>query len=150
MGLLQVPESLKNAHEALHGGLRRAMREPGRTGELARKIMQIMDGHMLREEKFALRPLGLLKALGRGETPPDLAEALRMVQGLKREMAQMVDEHRQIAELLRQFAQDAEAEGKPEYVGVAEDLVVHAQLEEDVLYPAALLVGAYAELVRKN
>ena len=66
---------------------------------------------MLREEKFALRPLGLLKALGRGETPSDLAEAARMVQGLKNEIAQM---------------------------------------EEDVFYPAALLIGEYAARVRKD
>ena len=64
-------------------------------------------------------------------------------------MPQMIAEHRQIAELLRQFAKDAEAEGKPEYVAVAEELIVHAQLEEEVLYPAAVLVGAYAALVRK-
>ena len=147
---LQIPDSLKNAHEALHGGLKRAMRETGRTGDTARRIMEIMDGHMLREEKFALRPLGLLQALGRGETPADLAEAVRMVDGLKREMPQMVAEHRQIGELLRQFAKDAEAEGKPDYVAVAEDLIVHAQMEEDVLYPAALLVGAYGALLRKG
>ena len=147
---LQIPASLKNAHDALHAGLKRAMREPGHTGEAACRVMQVMDGHMLREEKFALRPLGLLKALGRGETPSDLAEAAKMVRGLKSEMAQMVDEHRQIAELLRLLARDAEAEGKPEYVQLAEDMILHAQMEEDVFYPAALLVGAYAALVRKD
>jgi len=146
---LQIPESLKNAHDGLHAGLKRAMREDGRTGETARKIMQIMDGHMLREEKFALRPLGLLRELGRGETPADLAEAMHLAQGLKSEMAQMVGEHRQIAELLRELARDAEAAGKPDYVQLAEDLILHAQLEEDVLYPAALLVGEYAARVRK-
>jgi hypothetical protein len=149
MGLMQVPESLKNTHDALHSGLKRALGEPGRTGEVARKIMRLMDGHMLREEKFALKPLGLLSALGRGEMPSELAEAVRMVQGLKREMPQMVDEHRQIAELLRELARNAEVEGKPEYVGVAEDLILHAQMEEDVFYPAALLIGAYAALARK-
>ena len=147
---LEVPASLKNAHDALHVGLKRAMREPGRTGEAARKVMQIMDGHMLREEKFALRPLGLLKELGLGQTPLELAEGARMVQGLKGEMAQMVNEHRQIAELLRQLAREAEAEGKPEYVELAEEMILHAQLEEDVLYPAALLVGEYAARVGKS
>src|SRR6185295_5660500 len=107
------------------------------------------DGHMLREEKFALRPLGLLKELGRGEMPPDLAEAARMAQGLKSEMAQMVNEHRQIAELLRELARQAEAEGKPDYVELAEDMILHAQMEEDVLYPAALLIGEYAARLRK-
>jgi len=147
---LQVPESLKNAHDALHAGLKRAMREPGPIGDTGRKIMQLMDGHMLREEKFALRPLGLLKALGRGETPSDLAEAARMAQGLKNEMAQMVGEHRQIAELLRELAKEGEAAGKPEYVELAEDMILHAQMEEDVFYPAALLIGEYAARVRKD
>lgn len=147
---LEVPASLKNAHDALHVGLKRAMREPGHIGETGRKIMQLMDGHMLREEKFALRPLGLLKELGRGETPPELAEAARMVQGLKSEMVQMVGEHRQIAELLRQLAKEAAAAGKPDYVQLAEEMIVHAQMEEDVLYPAALLIGEYAALLRKD
>lgn len=147
---LRVPESLKNAHGALHAGLKQAMREPGHLGEVARRLMEVMDGHMMREEKFALRPLGLLAALGRGETPADLAEAARMVQALKREMPQMVAEHRQIAELLRQLAKDAEAAGKTEYVALAEDMIVHAQMEEDVFYPAAMLVGAYAALVRAD
>lgn len=146
---LKVPDSLKNSHDGLHVGLKRAMREPGRTGDVARRIMQIMDGHMLREEKFALRPLGMLKELGRGETPADLAEAGRLAQGLKSEMAQMVAEHRQIAELLHELAREAEAEGKPDYVQLAEEMILHAQLEEDVLYPAALLVGEYAARVRK-
>lgn len=145
---MQVPESLRNGHEALRAALKRAMREPGRTGEAARRVAQVMDGHMMREEKFALRPLGLLKALGRGETPAELADALRLVEGLRREMPQMVDEHRQIAELLRLLAQAAEAEGKPDYVALAEELIVHAHIEEDVLYPAAMLVGEYARRVR--
>jgi len=147
---LRVPDSLKSGHEALHAGLKRAMREPDPTGASARRVMQVMDGHMLREEKFALRPLGLLKALGRGETPADLAQAATLVAGLKREMPQMVDEHRQIAELLRLLARDAEAQGKPEYVELAESMILHAHLEEDVLYPAALLIGEYAALVRKD
>jgi len=147
---LRVPESLKNAHDALHAGLKRAMREPGHAGETARKIMQLMDGHMLREEKFALRPLGLLKELGSGGTPSDLAEAGRLAQGLKSEMANMVNEHRQIAELLRELAKHAAAAGKPEFVELAQDMIVHAQMEEDVFYPAALLIGEYAALVRKD
>jgi hypothetical protein len=150
VNLLQVPDSLKNGHDTLHAGLKRAMREPGLIGDSARRLMQIMDGHMLREEKFALRPLGLLKALGRGETPSDLAEAATLVKGLKREMPQMMDEHRQIAELLRLLAKNAEAEGKPEYVQLAQDLLLHAEFEENILYPAALLIGRYAALVRKD
>ena len=145
---LQVPDSLQSGHDTLRAMLKRAMREPGRTGEAARAVAQVLDGHMMREEKFALRPLGLLKELARGETPAELADAALLVQSLKREIPQMLDEHRQIAELLRILAKEAQAEGKPDYVAFAEDLLVHAHVEEDVLYPAALLVGKYAAFVR--
>ena len=145
---LQVPVSLKSGHEAIHAGLKRASAEPGPLGEAARKVAQIMSGHMMREEKFALRPLGLLTALARGETPADLAEAVKLTQALRLEMPQMLDEHRQIAQALHALAGNAEAAGKPEYVALAEEMLVHAHLEEDVLYPAAALVGKYAALVR--
>jgi iron-sulfur cluster repair protein YtfE (RIC family) len=145
---IEIPESLKSGHESLRAALHRAMREPGPLGAAAARVAQVMEGHMMREEKFALRPLGLLKALSRGETPSALADAAKLVEGLKREMPQMVDEHRQIAELLRLLAAEAEAAGKPGYVALAEDLIAHAHLEEDVLYPAAMLVGEYAKRVR--
>ena len=147
---LQIPASLRGDHDSLRTRMQRAMREAGKTGEFAREIMRVMEGHMMREEKFALKPLGLLKILGRGETPRDLADALEMVRGLKREMPQMIDEHRKIAEGLRRMASAAEAEGKQDYVALAEELILHAHLEEDVLYPAALLVGEYADLVLKK
>ena len=147
---LQVPESLKGGHESIYATLKRAMREPGATGEAARRVMQVLNGHMLREEKFALRPLGILKLLGRGATPGDLAEAHSLVQELEREMPQMVDEHREISELLRLLTAAAEAEGKPEYVAFAEEMILHAHVEEDVLYPAAMLIGRYAALVRRD
>ena len=145
---MQVPVSLKSGHDAIRATLKRGMREPGRTGEAARRVAQVLDGHMIREEKFALTPLGLLPTLARGETPAALAEAADLVQGLKRELAQMRDEHRQISDGLRALAADAEAEKKPEYVALAQEIIVHMHVEEEVLYPAALLIGEYARRVR--
>jgi hypothetical protein len=145
---MQVPESLKSGHEAIHAALMRAAGEPGPLGENARTVARILSGHMLREEKFALRPLGLLKALARGETPGELGEVIKLVQALRFEMPQMLDEHRQVAQALRLLAGNAEAAGKPEYVALAEEIMVHAHLEEDVLYPAAMLVGRCAALLR--
>jgi len=145
---MQVPDSLKSGHEAIHAALKRASAEPGALGETARGIARIMSGHVMREEKFALRPLGLLKALARGETPAELAEVAKLAQGFRLELPQMIDEHRQIADALHKLASSAEAAGKPEYVELAEEMLMHAHLEEDVLYPAATLVGKYAALLR--
>jgi hypothetical protein len=40
----------------------------------------------------------------------------------------------------------AKQENKSEYIHFAEKLKVHAQTEEEVLYPAAILVGKYLKL----
>ena len=145
---MQVPDCLKSEHESIHAALKRATAEPGALGETARTIARIMSGHIMREEKFALRPLGLLKALSRGETPAELAEVAKLAQAFRLELPQMIDEHRQIAEALHLLASNAEAAGKPEYVALAEDMLKHAHVEEDVLYPAAMLIGKYAALLR--
>jgi hypothetical protein len=89
-----------------------------------------------------------LKALARGETPAELAEMVKLAQALRIEMPQMIDEHRQIAEALHLLASNAEAAGKPDYVALAEEMLLHAHIEEDVLYPAAVLIGKYAALIR--
>ena len=147
---LQIPASLLNDHEAIRATLRRAIREPGATGEAARRLKQILDGHLMREEKFVFRPLSLLPALARGETPPTLPDALRLVEGLVKEIDEMRIEHALIAEALRRLAQDAQSEGKEAYVALAEDLLKHQHLEEEIIYPAALLIGELARRIRKE
>lgn len=145
---LNVPQSLQGGHASLRAVLKQAMREEGPLGDVARRLGEVIDGHMLREEMYALRPLGILQLLARGETPSELAEAQHLSEDLRRALPQMLDEHRQVAELVPLLARAAEAAGKPQFVAFAEDLLLHARLEEDVLYPAALLVGRYATLVR--
>jgi hypothetical protein len=51
---------------------------------------------------------------------------------------------------LKNLIAAAEAEKKPEYARFAEKLMLHAQTEEEVLYPAAILVGEYLKLRFKN
>ena len=54
-------------------------------------------------------------------------------------------EHRAIMGAVRAFALAAESDGDENCIRLAAELSVHAQLEEEVLYPAAVLVG---ELVK--
>lgn len=44
----------------------------------------------------------------------------------------------------------ARAAGQAEYASFADALVLHAQTEEQVLYPAAILVGEYVEHALKE
>jgi hypothetical protein len=140
--------SLKTEHEALRATLKRAMREAGRTGDAARRLAGVADGHFLREEKFVLPLLAMLPALARGETGAKIALAAKLLEGLKPEMEQMITDHRVMAEMLRELARAAEAEDKPDYVAFAEEMMLHANAEEEVLYPAAVVVGEYVKRLR--
>jgi hypothetical protein len=62
----------------------------------------------------------------------------------------MLAEHQKIVTALQAFRQVADAAGKRDYVEFADELELHAQNEEQVTYPAALLVGRYLKLVLKR
>lgn len=144
----ETTHSLRTAHEAMRATLKRAMREPGRLGETAREVAVLADGHFLREEKFVVPLLALLPDLARGEPGPHFSQAIKLVKALKPELAQLTAEHRALAEALRELmAAAVEAGGKPEYVQLAEELLLHNRMEEQALYPAAIVAGDYVKLL---
>ena len=64
------------------------------------------------------------------------------------ELPKMLAEHREIVAALERLEAAAHAAGKPEHARFAEKLKVHARTEEEVLYPAAILVGRALEELR--
>lgn len=143
---LEIPKSLTKEHEELHETLVRATKEPGPTGEAAREVARLLHPHFVKEEEFALPPLGLLARLARGDVSGDMAEVLTMTRRLKDEFAAMLGEHQQIVGALEKLRAAAKRGGQPEYERFADALTLHAQNEEQVLYPAALLVGEFVAL----
>jgi hypothetical protein len=143
---LEIPKSLTKEHEELHETLVRATREPGPTGEAAREVARLLHPHFVKEEEFALPPLGLLAKLARGSVSNDMAEVLPMTRRLKQEFATMLAEHEQIVGALEKLRAAAKQAGQEDYDRFADVLMLHAQNEEQVLYPAALLVGEFVAL----
>lgn len=138
---MRIPASIRHEHEELHRELADVSLETGKVGEAARTLAQLMHPHFLREDEYAMPPLGLLARLARGEVSPDMAEALPLIARLKEEMPLMLEEHRSIQGALQQLEDAATADGKPEIVDFARRLALHARSEEEILYPAAILVG---------
>ena len=58
----------------------------------------------------------------------------------------MLDEHMQLVDALRNHRRAATADHHSGYAGLAQKLILHAMLEEEVLYPASILVGEYIKL----
>jgi iron-sulfur cluster repair protein YtfE (RIC family) len=141
-----IPQSLVAEHHALHETLARAVREPGALGAAARRVEQVLHPHFVREEQIALPPLGLLPKLARGEVTAGMADVLPLTDKLQAELPQMLADHRKIEAALAELKRTAAAAGRKDYVEFADELAQHAQNEEQVLYPAALLVGRYVKL----
>ena len=91
-------------------------------------------------------PLGLLKMLAEGSLPFDIPAAIAMIDRLKKDLSHMFLEHKAVIAALYKLMEAAESDKKPEYIHFAEKLKLHAQTEEEVLYPAAILVGEYLKL----
>lgn len=138
---IAIPKPLKLEHDELHEDLVRATRESGAVGEAAKEVARLLHPHFVAEEEFALPPLGLMQAVARGEMPVGAAQAVAMADRLRKELPRMLDEHRAIVGALVKLIDAAKRENKPESARFAQQLMLHAQTEEEVLYPATLVLG---------
>lgn len=142
---LLIPESMRLEHQDIHARLERATNAPGRVGAAARELAKVLHPHFVREEQIALPPLGLLAPLARGETTPEMRTVLAMTDSLRAELPRMLEEHRAIHAATLRLGEVARAEHDADAAELADALAVHAQGEEEMFYPAALLAG---EVVR--
>lgn len=139
-----IPSPLQHEHDALHERLRQATQAGGEVGDAARTLARLMHPHFVKEDEIALPPLGLLAALARGEWNAEMAEVLTLTERLEAERPQMLAEHRGIVEALDKLRDVATRTGRSDIVAFAESLTEHARTEEEVMYPAAVLVGEVA------
>jgi len=140
-----IPASISEEHLELMAGLVNAAAERGPVGQAARDLNALLQPHFDREEQIALPPLGLLRPLLDGGLPAGAEQVLPLTDSLRAELPRMLAEHRLIAAAVDHFEQVARAENVYRYEMLAVSLRRHARTEEEVLYPAAILVG---ELVR--
>jgi hypothetical protein len=146
----QIPRPLKTEHDELHAELARATKEAGEIGLAAREVARILPSHFVAEEEFALAPLGLLSALAKGTLTPDMKPAIEMTRRLRSELPRMLEEHRAIVAALRKLVDESHKVQRLDIAVFAEKLILHAQTEEEVLYPAAILIGEYLEAKLKT
>jgi hypothetical protein len=140
-----IPSTIREEHAEIRTELTSATRLAGRTGVAARALASLLQPHFDREEQIALPPLSLLGPLSRNERVPSAAWVLPMTDSLRRELPRMLREHVAISAATQRLATAAQSEGQQRVVRFAEKLAVHARTEEEVLYPAAIVVG---DLVR--
>ena len=140
---IEIPESVRREHEAIHSALVAATRVPGRVGLAAKTLADVLHPHFVREEEIALPPLALLAPLASGASVPEATSSMvaDMTSALRAEMPRMLEEHVRIRVAVAELRAAAESAGAEAQVELADELALHARTEEEVLYPTALLVG---------
>ena len=63
----EIPKPMKLEYDELHADLVKATKTGGRTGEVAKAVAKVLHSHFVKEEEYALPPLGLLMALAQGK-----------------------------------------------------------------------------------
>lgn len=142
---IHIPASIRAEHEEIHSALVAATKAKGGVGAAAKELAAILHPHFVREEQIALPPLGLLQPLSRGEFTPAMRDVLPMTDSLRAELPRMLEEHKAIRAATERLGKVARTEKNAAVARLAEQLAMHARSEEEVFYPAAVLVG---DLVR--
>lgn len=140
---IQTPPSLAAEHRELHATLARASAEGSELGAAATALEQALAPHFRREEEIATPPLGLLPRLAREDATKEMRAILPLTEALERELPRMLAEHNAIRAAATRFRAAAEKAGRAEYMRFSDELAAHARQEEEILYPAAVLVGRY-------
>ena len=141
----KIPTPLVQEHEALYSRLVLTTKVPGPVGRVADKLAKLMDPHFTKEELFALPPLVLLPALAGGQFSPERSGVLELTDQLEIDLPSMLAEHQKIFGVLQELLAAGEAAGDTGTCEFAGQLMHHATVEEQVFYPAALLVGHWVK-----
>ena len=141
-----IPEPLTHEHEELHVQLAKATKLGGPIGDAAKAVARVLHDHFLREEEIAMPPLGLLAAVAAGGIRPEMGEVLALTDALKAELPKMLEEHARIKAALADLERVAREQNEPGIAEFARSLELHARTEEEVLYPAAVILGEYLKL----
>jgi hypothetical protein len=147
---LKTPTPLQSEHQALHAEIATAAKLDGRTGKAARLVERLIERHFAKEEAFASPPLGLLPALAEGMVEPQMASAVTLAAKLHDQLPDLLAEQRVIVAALEELMASAENEGHAELVEFAERLMLHEEIERQVTYPTAILIGKYLQLRLKT
>jgi hypothetical protein len=139
---LQGPASLLYHHEDLRRQLGRLATEAGPLGAAAAEVERLLLPHDEREEALALPLLGLLPAIVNGGVAAGVEQAAVLADRLRLELPRLLEEHIAIVGGLQTLLEMADEIGRPDISQVAMQLIHHAELEEEVLHPAAILAGA--------
>lgn len=137
----EAPYSLSAVHADFQSQLEQVAGRSGAVGSTARVAADLMGPHNATQERLILPILGFADVAADGQMPkdPQMPERLQV---LEAELAQIYDSDVDLVIALVDLYAAADEAGQPETARLAERMIWHEVSDVQVLYPAALLVGA--------
>lgn len=145
-GKPMVPAILLDEHERLLSTIDSLALLKDSTGASAVKLQEVMRHHFSEEEDYVLPALGLLPALATGNIPPGSEQILQLTEKLKEQYSHLLAEHQVITVFLEELLQIAKREGHTGLGAFQKALQAHAAAEQEIYFPAAMLIGEYMKL----
>jgi hypothetical protein len=148
-GKPKVPQVILTEHRSLLSFVDSLTLMKDSTGLVALKLKEVMMHHFEEEEDFVLPPLGALTLLARDSIPAKFEEIIQLSEKLKRQHNHMLAEHQLITAFLGELVRVSKNENHKGIETFQKKLLAHAETEETIHFPAAILAGEYLKLKTK-
>lgn len=139
----EVPSVVLKDHQYLLKKLEQAMVYDDSTGLAAKELYKVMEYHFKEEEDYVLPPLGILPGLAKGQIPEEAGKIILLTEKFRKNETVMLAEHQMITHYADLMMRAAKKEDHPELEGFDVEIHKHAALEEEILFPAVLVIGDY-------
>jgi hemerythrin superfamily protein len=147
-GKLTVPNALLLGHDEARADIARATMAGGRIAKAGKRLAQLCLPHFEHEEEFVFPLIALLPDLERGNIRREMMDSIPMVFAFGAMHDQMSEHHYAIASAIADLLQAAQKEKSTEFAEFAHCLKAHERIEDEVIYPRAILVGRYLREMR--
>jgi hypothetical protein len=145
-GKPEVPSSIKKAHIHLLEQIHMMALYKDGSGHVAKKLEDLMQHHFREEEDFILPSLGLLPLLARGQEPEHATDVVLLSEKAESMLNHMSVEHQLINAYVAELKQASAKENLPDIIKFENEVLNHATSEEEVFFPASILIGKYLKL----
>ena len=145
-GKPEVPSSIKKTHEHLLERIHGMTLYKDSSSLIAIKIEDLMIHHFKEEEDLILPLLGLLPLLANEKIPEENKDIIFLSENVKTQIGHMSAEHQLIHAYIDELKQAANDENLHEILEFEKEVIHHATTEEEVFFPASIIIGEYLKL----
>ena len=109
---------------------------------MAKQVQSVLQPHFEKEEQLSIPVLGALQPYVNGTLSEEAKnQAIQLSQQFKQEYPTMLEEHKQIVAALDKLENAAMQENRQDAISFSTELKSHAINEEQVGYPATIVIG---------